>query len=73
MIILKVDKFYSIYNPFQCSNDMHIRMSFFDRLKFLMFGEECIFRFTDEESIKNGAMTFEAYRKWRAEQMKGGA
>ena len=52
MKVAKVIKFYFTENPFHMSQDLRIRMSFYDRLKFLIHGENCIIRIPNEERRK---------------------
>lgn len=44
MKVANAKKMYYINNYLYCSLDFHYRMNFWDRLKFLIYGEECIIR-----------------------------
>ena len=48
MKVAKVIKFYGIDNHMGYSQDLHFRMSFWDRLKFLIHGENCVIRVSYE-------------------------
>lgn len=69
--MLNVIKYYSYYNKIDCTHIMHIRMSFWDRLKFVLFGENCIFCFTDEVELQKRKEGLECLKKWfRDNKMK---
>ena len=53
MPYIRVEKHYTKSNYHGFSIDMRIKMSVFDRLKFLLYGDECIFQFHEREFIKN--------------------
>ena len=53
MKIANVIAYYTFKNPLYMSNDIRFRMKFKDRLKFLLFGENCVIRVGYEIIIKN--------------------
>ena len=68
MKILNVIKYYACRNDIEFTYEMHIRMRFIDRLKFLLFGENCVFRFRDEYELQRRNANLDAFRKWREER-----
>ena len=53
MKTVKVIRFCIFDNFMEESKDMHIKASFKDRLKFLLFGTSAVFRFDDEDIMAN--------------------
>ena len=53
MKVANVIAYYTLKNPLYMSNDIRCRMKFIDRLKFLMFGENCVIRVGNEIIIKH--------------------
>ena len=70
MHIVKVIMHYSTRNFICCSVDMHMRVRFVDRLKFLIYGEFCLFRFEDENLTRDRKKDLAAFREW-LEKYKG--
>lgn len=62
MKVAKVIGFYELKNPIYLSVDIRYRLSFIDRLKFLLFGEKCVFRLPKEVIARtNSFMKGEEY------------
>ena len=53
MKVANVIAYYTLNNPLWFSNDIRFRMKFIDRLKFLLFGENCVIRVNNEVMIKH--------------------
>ncbi|MBE5852888.1 MAG: hypothetical protein E7299_08105 [Lachnospiraceae bacterium] len=51
--VAKVITFKYTENSFQMSQDVKVRMSFHDRLKFLIYGEKCILRVSNGDIYNN--------------------
>lgn len=65
---IKVIKFYQYHNKIECTYEMHIKMCFTDRLKFLLFGENCTFCFWDEEALGMRKERLKDFRNWVAKK-----
>lgn len=68
---LEVIKYYSCRNEINFTYEMHIRMRFVDRLKFLLFGEGCAFIFKDEYALQKRNDAVDRFRKWYEEKEGG--
>ena len=51
--VANVLAYYTYKNPLYLSNDIRVRMRFKDRLKFLLFGENCVIRVGEELIIRH--------------------
>ncbi len=53
MKVANVIAYYELTNPLYMSQDIRFRMKFTDRLKFLVFGENCIIRISHKQILGN--------------------
>lgn len=60
---IKVIKCYSYHNRLACKYMVCIKTNFIDRLKFLIFGEECVFEIFDELEVERRKRNMENFRK----------
>ncbi len=69
---LEVVKYYSYQNKINCTYEIHIRMRFADRLRFLLYGKDCAFIFQDQYEFQKRKNAVDRFRKLREEQMQEG-
>lgn len=65
MKTVNVIAYYELKNPLYMSSDIHFRVKFIDRLKFLLFGENCVIRVKDEQAIKRADENLKKFRDWQ--------
>lgn len=55
MKTVNVIAYYELKNPLYMSSDIHFRVKFIDRLKFLIFGDNSVFRIPNEQIFNHSS------------------